>query len=80
MSSVAMIKEDKECNVLDGLVKKQKKICKKHVEMMGAVRKGAIEAIHECQFQFRNRRWNCSTVDASTIFGNVLDQGRFIFL
>ena len=33
---------------------------------------GAVKAIDECQFQFRNDKWNCSTVEDSTVFGPIL--------
>merc|ERR1711976_568820 len=47
------------------LIKKQIKFCKRNPSFMDSVRLGAARAIDECQFQFRSRRWNCSTLDDS---------------
>uniref|UniRef100_A0AAU7EB66 Protein Wnt n=1 Tax=Terebratalia transversa TaxID=34513 RepID=A0AAU7EB66_TERTR len=65
------------CNGLYGLVNRQKKICKKNVEMMGSVGQGANMSISECQYQFQFRRWNCSTVPHPlSMFGNIVHQGN----
>lgn len=58
----------------------QVQICKRSVEVMDAVRRGAQLAIDECQFQFRNRRWNCSTLETMPVFGKVVTQGKIITL
>ena len=42
---------------------KQVHFCKKHPSFMLSVQTGASRAIDECKFQFRTRRWNCSTLD-----------------
>lgn len=44
--------------------------------MMHAVKDGAGMAMDECEFQFSNRRWNCSTIQRGTVFGGVLGQGE----
>lgn len=69
------LQEETACDRLQGLVRKQKGLCKRNLEVMGAVRNGAKMAIDECQHQFKNRRWNCSTVDSVALFGNVLKTG-----
>lgn len=56
----------------------QVQICKRSVEVMDAVRRGAQLAIDECQFQFRNRRWNCSTLETMPVFGKVVTQGKSV--
>lgn len=76
MSSVISIQSEENCDQLVGLIKRQKRICKRNVEVMDSVKLGAHMAIEECQHQFRNRRWNCSTVNAISVFGNALNHGN----
>lgn len=71
------LQEETACDRLQGLVRKQKGLCKRNLEVMGAVRNGAKMAIDECQHQFKNRRWNCSTIDSVALFGNVLKTGTY---
>lgn len=77
MSSVSVIEVPEMCTSLIGLAKRQEKICRRNIEVMESVKFGAHMAIEECQFQFRNRRWNCSTVDPVKLFGNFLKLGKF---
>uniref|UniRef100_H2ZIP3 Protein Wnt n=1 Tax=Ciona savignyi TaxID=51511 RepID=H2ZIP3_CIOSA len=57
------------------LVPAQKNYCDNHPKIMVRVRDGAQTAISECQFQFKNDRWNCSTADKRQVFGKVLQRG-----
>ncbi|XP_015913740.1 protein Wnt-4 [Parasteatoda tepidariorum] len=74
-ASVAHIEKTDQCDNLVGLTKRQIKICKKNLEIMESVRVGAQLSVAECQWQFRTRRWNCSTVNGTKIFGKVLSDG-----
>merc|ERR1719433_2133450 len=60
------------CNRIKGLSPGQQKLCLLYTDHMVHVGRGARSGIGECQFQFRHRRWNCSTVDDTTVFGPVL--------
>jgi len=60
------------CSRIRGLSKGQEKLCMLYTDHMVHVGRGARSGIGECQFQFRHRRWNCSTVDDTTVFGPVL--------
>ncbi|GFR83644.1 protein Wnt [Elysia marginata] len=77
MSSLAHINDKGNCEDLSGLVKRQRRICRRNIELMDSVRVGALMAIDECQAQFKYRRWNCSTENNLKLFGNViLKQGQ----
>lgn len=60
------------CTRIKGLSGGQEKLCMLYTDHMLHVGRGARSGIGECQYQFRNRRWNCSTVDDTTVFGPVL--------
>ena len=60
------------CNQVTGLTSGQKKLCMLYTDHMMHVGRGARNGISECQFQFRHNKWNCSTVEDSTVFGPIL--------
>lgn len=66
------------CSQLAGLSKGQKKLCQLYQDHMQYIGEGAKTGIRECQYQFRHRRWNCSTVDNSSVFGRVMHIGEFV--
>lgn len=63
------------CSQLEGLSKGQRKLCQLYQDHMHFIGEGAKTGIQECQYQFRQRRWNCSTVDNSSVFGRVMQIG-----
>ncbi|XP_061553371.1 protein Wnt-5a isoform X1 [Phyllopteryx taeniolatus] len=63
------------CSQLAGLSQGQKKLCQLYQDHMQYIGEGAKTGIRECQYQFRHRRWNCSTVDNSSVFGRVMQIG-----
>ncbi|XP_046684210.1 protein Wnt-16-like [Homalodisca vitripennis] len=64
------------CGALPGLVAQQIEVCMAHPGTIRSVSDGARRGIEECQFQFRNERWNCTTsVDEQSVFGYILERG-----
>ncbi|CAJ0961451.1 unnamed protein product [Ranitomeya imitator] len=63
------------CSQLSGLSQGQKKLCQLYQDHMQYIGEGAKTGIKECQHQFRHRRWNCSTVDNTSVFGRVMQIG-----
>lgn len=62
------------------LRRKQRRLVRDNPGVLLAVSKGANQAVTECQHQFRNRRWNCSTrnfLRGKNLFGKIVDRGKF---
>ena len=49
------------CRKSRRLAGKQREICRKEIEIVEEVANGAKLALGECQYQFRERKWNCTT-------------------
>lgn len=64
------------CSQIPGLSSGQMKLCQLYQDHMHTVLRGGKAATAECQYQFKNRRWNCSTAEGSTIFGPVIRLGK----
>ena len=60
------------CQQISGLSNGQQKLCMLYTDHMMHVGRGARRGIVECKFQFNERKWNCSTVEDSTVFGPIL--------
>lgn len=65
--------------VFTSLRRKQRRLIRENPGVLLAVARGANQAISECQHQFRNRRWNCSTKNflrGKNLFGKIVDKGK----
>ncbi|CAA9998823.1 unnamed protein product [Nesidiocoris tenuis] len=65
------------------LRRKQRRLVRENPGVLVAVSKGANMAIQECQFQFKNRRWNCSTRNffrGKNLFGKIVDRAILLLL
>lgn len=68
-----------DTSLLPNLRKKQKRLIRENPGVFMAISKGANMAIQECQHQFKNRRWNCSTrnfLRGKNLFGKIVDKGK----
>ncbi|KAK7600884.1 hypothetical protein V9T40_008325 [Parthenolecanium corni] len=64
------------CSALTSLSPEQVEVCMKHPNIIYSVANGAYKGIQECQYQFRNERWNCTTNEEDeNVFGYILKTG-----
>lgn len=62
---------------------KQRRMIRENPGVLQAISRGVNMALQECQHQFRNRRWNCSTKNFLTgknLFGKIVDRGNICFI
>ncbi|XP_077436614.1 protein Wnt-6 isoform X1 [Vanacampus margaritifer] len=60
------------CRKAKRLVGKQAELCQTQPEIVSEAAKGARLGIRECQYQFKYRRWNCTS--HNKYFGKILQQ------
>lgn len=74
------VRYSQDPSILLHLRKKQKRLVTENAGVLEAISRGAKLAIDECQYQFKNRRWNCSTTNyfkGKNIFGKIVDKGEY---
>lgn len=68
-------KEDGACLNMPGLVQQQKQMCLKWPETVQSVPFGTKQGLVECEYQFRNDRWNCTDNMSPHVLQSTLERG-----
>lgn len=61
-----------KCTQIDVLAPHQRELCGRSQNILDIIALGAGMGIDECQYQFQDRRWNCTTYNETDVFGKVL--------
>ncbi|XP_063709716.1 protein Wnt-5 [Culicoides brevitarsis] len=67
--------DPKLCYIPDVLSYGQQKLCGTNINVMPVVSRAARSALQNCKMQFKNRRWDCQTIDDPTVFGPIISIG-----
>lgn len=71
------------CRTIPGLTKSQKKLCYEEPDAVIAAMQGLQQAVQECQYQFHDYRWNCSSLAMkghNPYNSAILKKGKFTYL
>ncbi|CAF1922315.1 unnamed protein product [Rotaria magnacalcarata] len=60
------------CSSLTFLTADQRYYCQTNPKIFAIISRSLRQAIEECQYQFRNQRWNCSIFNQSDVFGKLV--------
>uniref|UniRef100_UPI00398E7450 protein Wnt-7b-like n=1 Tax=Pristiophorus japonicus TaxID=55135 RepID=UPI00398E7450 len=63
------------CNKMPGLAPRQRVLCQSRPDAMIVIGEGAQLGLDECQHQFRDSHWNCTSLGERTVFGQELRVG-----
>eukprot|EP00795_Rhopilema_esculentum_P013253 gene13253-4084_t len=66
------INQIKLANHIQALSVSQQRLLRRDPSLMPSIARGAKIAIMQCQKQFRNRRWNCSSHHSESVFGKIV--------
>jgi wingless-type MMTV integration site family protein 4 len=71
------------CRKLIGWTGMQRRFCRQYFGFTDTIRTAAKLTLSECQGQFKNRRWNCSSIARPQLFGHLpevgLREGSFVY-
>ncbi|XP_077997676.1 protein Wnt-10a-like isoform X2 [Glandiceps talaboti] len=51
------------CGMVPGFTRRQHRLCMQKPGLVASAIQGMMVAVHECQYQMRNRRWDCSALE-----------------
>jgi hypothetical protein len=65
------------CSSLTFLTVEQRYYCQTNPKIFSIISRSLRQAVEECQYQFRNQRWNCSIFNQSDVFGKLILRSKF---
>ena len=69
-----------KCSKIAVFAPQQRQLCLRSKNVLDIISHGAAMGIDECKHQFYDRRWNCTTFNNTSVFGNVLKISKLDFI